>query len=326
MVGAAFQFSFILATNFIFMQAKKVLCLLLLLLIVAIITGNNCFSQSDTLSHKIIKSDTAGMSNFIEKVNNMKMILVKGGTFIMGCTSEQSDCWDNEKLTHRVTVSSFFMSACEVTFSNFKQFVDSSHYRTDAEKAGWSYVKNGNNWEAKDSVNWSCGATGKTVTEKEWNHPVVNISWNDAKAYCDWLGKATGKVCRLPTEAEWEYAARGGNKSAGTKFSGSSKPGEVGWYADNSEKDTHAVGEKLPNELGLFDMSGNVWEWCSDWDGDYTAAAQINPKGPATGVNKILRGGSFLSFYWSVRTTNRNSYNPANSCTANGFRIVMEKQ
>jgi len=291
----------------------------------AFINCNFCFSQTDTLAGGHRKNDSLNGRNFTEKINGMNMIFVKGGTFTMGCTNEQSDCWDNEKITHQVTVNSFYMAACETTVANFKKFVDSSGYKTDAEKAGWSYVKKGSAWEMMDSVNWRCGVDGKKLPENDWNHPVVNISWNDAKAYCDWLSKKTGKTYRLPTEAEWEFAARGGNKSEGTKFSGSNKPGDVSWYADNSEKNIHAVGQKTANELGLFDMSGNVWEWCNDWEGDYSATAQINPKGPSTGVNKILRGGSFLSFYWSIRTTNRNSYNPANSCTANGFRVVMGK-
>jgi formylglycine-generating enzyme required for sulfatase activity len=271
------------------------------------------------------KTDTLLKANFTEKINGMNMIYVKGGTYTMGCTAEQSDCWENEKQTHKVTVSSFFIATYELTLARFKQFVDSSGYITDAEKTGWSYVKKGGAWIKMDSVNWRCGVDGKLLPKSEWNHPVINISWNDAKAYCDWLSKVTGKPYRLPTEAEWEFASRGGNKSEGNKFSGGNKPGEVSWYADNSENNIHAVGQKTPNELGLYDMSGNVWEWCSDWDGDYSAASQNDPKGPETGVNKILRGGSFLSFYWSVRTTNRNSYDPANSCTVNGFRVVMGK-
>lgn len=297
------------------MSGKRYYCLFF----IVFISHYYCFAQKDSLKHSAVVE-----ANFTEKLSKQTMVYVEGGTFTMGCTAEQSNCWDNEKLTHKVTVGSFYIASCELTVAQFKQFVDSSAYITDAEKAGWSYVRQGNTWVKKDSVNWSCGVTGEIRPKSEWNHPVIHISWNDANAYCDWLSKQTGKKCRLPTEAEWEYAARGGNKSQGYKFSGSNNPSEVSWYADNSDNNTHAVGQKMPNELGLFDMSGNAWEWCSDWNGDYSSEEQTNPQGAATGVNKILRGGSWSSFYWSTRNTNRNNYEPASSCTVNGFRVVMQ--
>jgi len=264
-------------------------------------------------------------TNFTKQSFVPKMVYVAGDTFTMGCTAEQTDCWENEKPTHKVKVSSYYIAAYELTLAQFKQFIDSSGYKTDAEKSGWSYVRVGSSWVKMDSVDWRCGVAGLTRPESEWNHPVIHVSWNDAKAYCDWLSKVTGKKYRLPTEAEWEFASRGGTKTEGNRFSGASKPGDVGWYADNSSASTHAVGLKSPNELGLYDMSGNVWEWCSDWDGNYAADSLSNPTGATTGTNKILRGGSWLSFYWSVRTTNRNNYDPASSCTVNGFRVVMEE-
>ena len=177
-------------------------------------------------------------------------------------------------------------------------------------------------------------ATGRRKSYDEgWGRgtrPVINVSWNDAIAYCNWLsekeklpkaydsngnlldkdGRVTTDITkvlgyRLPTEAEWEYAARGGNKSKGYKYAGSDNVGDVAWYNSNSGKKTQEVGKKAPNELGLYDMSGNVWEWCSDWYGGYSSSAQTNPYNSTAGSDRVFRGGSCYSDAAFSRVANR---------------------
>jgi formylglycine-generating enzyme required for sulfatase activity len=239
-----------------------------------------------------------------------EMVRVEGGTFTMGCTSEQSDCENDEKPTHRVTVSSFQMGKYEVTVKEFAAFIAATGYRTDADKDGGSYFWTGQAWEKRSGVNWEFDSGGVRRKESEYNHPVIHVSWNDAKAYCEWLKQRTGKDYRLPTEAEWEFAARGGNKSRGYKYAGGAEIGRVAWYWENSNKQTHAVGGKKSNELGIYDMTGNVWEWCEDWHGDYSSSAQTNPKGPQNGSRRVLRGGRWANIAENCRVSYRNYGDP----------------
>ena len=154
-------------------------------------------------------------------------------------------------------------------------------------------------------------------------NPVEQVSWNGCQEFISRLNSLTGRTFRLPTEAEWEYAARGGNKSLHYKYSGSDNIGNVAWCNGNSGSSTHAVGTKSPNELGIYDMSGNVWEWCSDWYGGYSAGAQTNPQGPSSGSDRVLRGGSWLSSARYCRVSNRN-FNVPNSSNLNiGLRLVF---
>ncbi|MDR2578113.1 MAG: formylglycine-generating enzyme family protein [Chitinispirillales bacterium] len=187
-----------------------------------------------------------------QNIPAIEMIFVKGGTFTMGCTAEQeSDCWPNEYPPHSVTVSDFYIGKYEVTQKLWEAVMDSnpSSYKGD-------------------------------------NLPVESVSWNDAQEFISKLNSITGLNYRLPTEAEWEYAARGGQESRGYRYSGSNNIDDVAWWA-RSGGETRPVGLKQPNELGIYDMSGNVGEWVDGWFVPYTPEAKINPTGSLTEVDSM---------------------------------------
>lgn len=220
------------------------------------------------------------------------MVFVEGGSFTMGCTSEQGDdCDDDEKPAHRVTLDGFYISKHEVT------------------QGQWEFVM-GNN------PSYFSGCS---------NCPVEQVSWNDVQEFIRKLNAKTGKRFRLPTEAEWEYAARGGAKSRGYKYSGSNSLSSVDWYYENSGDRTHEVGQKQPNELGIYDMSGNVWEWCSDWYGDYSSSSQTNPKGPSYGEYRVVRGGSWLDDRRDCRVSYRYNNAPDTRRNYAGFRLSQDR-
>ena len=219
-----------------------------------------------------------------------KMLRVQGGTFQMGATSEQgSDAADNEYPVHSVTLSDYHIGQTQVTQELWKAVMGNNP----------SFFKGDN------------------------QRPVENVSWNDCQKFIDKLNRLTGKNFRLPTEAEWEYAARGGNKSKGYKYSGSNDVNTVAWYDDNSGGKTHAVATKQANELGLYDMSGNVWECCQDWYGDYTSHSQSNPKGANTGSSRVLRGGNWISSAGFVRVSRRSGYTPDIRLYDYGLRLAL---
>ena len=222
-----------------------------------------------------------------------QMVYVQGGTFTMGCTSEQSDCASDEKPTHQVTLSSFRMSKYEVTQAL---------------------------WEAVMGSNPSSKSRGIGS-----NYPVNQVSWNDIQTFLRKLNQLTGKNYRLPTEAEWEFAARGGTKSRGYKYAGSNSISSVAWYDGNSGSKTHPVGQKAPNELGLYDMSGNVWEWCQDWYGKgyYGSSRSRNPKGPSSSSYRVLRGGSWNSGAGYCRVAFRDRGTPTDRLSLYGFRLAL---
>jgi len=221
-----------------------------------------------------------------------KMIAVEGGTFTMGATSEQgSDAWDNEKPAHSVTLSSYSIGETEVTQALWQAVFGDDHNP--------SYFRGS-------------------------NRPVEQVSWNDCLDFINNLNAMTGENFRLPTEAEWEFAARGGNKSRGYKYAaGSNTIDDVAWYWDNSSERTHDVATKQANELGLYDMSGNVWEWCYDWYGSYSSAAQTNPTGPASGNYRVGRGGSWGIDARFCRISFRYNYTPSYRFSGMGFRLAL---
>ena len=219
------------------------------------------------------------------------MVYVSGGTFTMGGTSEQgSDAESDEKPTHSVTLSSYYICKYEVT------------------QALWRAVMGSNPSNFKGD-----------------NLPVENVSWDDCQTFINRLNSYTGRNFRLPTEAEWEFAARGGNYSRHYKYSGSNNLDDVAWHGDNSDNRTHPVGTKQPNELGLYDMSGNVWEWCSDWYGSYSSYSQSNPTGPNSGSYRINRGGGWRYCAEYCRSSYRNSDSPGFRYSGLGLRLVLSQ-
>ena len=250
---------------------------------------------------------------------------VKGGEFLMGSPPDEPEREEIE-LQHPVKVSDFHISTTPITLAQFERFIKETGYRTDADKEGHSRSWTGKKWIDKPGVNWRCDISGKPQTEKD--HPVIHVSWNDGMAYAYWLGEKWDIICRLPYEAEWEFAARGGNQSKGFIYSGSNDIEEVAWYRKNSDKKTHPVSEKKPNELGLYDMTGNVWEWCHDWyDEKYYEECKAkgtieNPIGPANGKYHLLRGGSWDFDAPRCRSALRDYDVPAHRVDNIGFRLV----
>jgi formylglycine-generating enzyme required for sulfatase activity len=245
------------------------------------------------------------------------MVLVRGGTYTMGCRDKKrdGDCEDDEKPAHDVTVRDFYIDRTEVTNTQYAAFLNA--YGSDKVRDGaykgqtmieeheWGVQKNAKTgqWEP---------APGKD------KHPVVKVSWYGSAEYARFYGM------RLPTEAEWEYAARGGQKGQKPEYlyAGSDNPDEVAWYDGNSGNTTHPVRQKKANQLGLYDMSGNVWEWCSDRVGTYPSGAVTNPTGPEKGSYRVLRGGSWGNTPANVRAANRGNYDPWNRVSSYGFRLA----
>ncbi len=225
---------------------------------------------------------------FTETVNGVSfdIVAVKGGTFSMG--NERGE--DREKPIHSVTLSDFAIGKTEVT------------------QALWQTVMGNNPSNIKGN-----------------NLPVEQVSWDDIQGFIIKLNQLTGKSYRLPTEAEWEYAARGGVLSRSTTYSGSNNLADVAWYSENSGSQTHTVAGKQPNELGLYDMTGNVWEWCSDWYGTYSCTPQTNPTGATTGSSHVFRGGSWSYNAWFCRSSTRYYDPPCNRNRSIGFRLVFSK-
>ena len=250
-------------------------------------TGGAIQSGNNTLSRQIFSK------TYTANGVSFDMMMVKAGTFTMGATSEMEDPASDEKPTHQVTLTNdYYIGKTEVTQALWKAVMGNnpSHFKGD-------------------------------------NLPVECVSWGDCQKFISKLNSLTGQNFRLPTEAEWEFAARGGNNSNHYQYSGSNELGDVAWYDGNDGGKTHVVATKLPNELGIYDMSGNVWEWCSDWHGNYSSSSQTNPTGPGSnsGRFRVSRGGGWGYYARHCRSSSRNFFtaNTVISFTYLGLRLVL---
>jgi sulfatase modifying factor 1 len=240
------------------------------------------------------------------------LVYVPPGEFSMGSPDSDLDAFDNEKPQHRVYLDGYWIGQTEVTNAQYRLFIEAGGYN---QRAYWS-----------DS-GWAWRQTGRVSqpfwwTDSNWNganYPVVGVSWYEAEAYARWAG------ARLPTEAQWEFAARGGPLSASYKYAGSNRVGDVAWDHDNSGGWTHPVALKRANELGLYDMSGNVWEWTADWYSwrYYAQSPRENPAGPSSGVFRVARGGSWFNLARLARCAHRVDNGPNSRFVILGFRVAL---
>lgn len=271
---------------------------------------SHCGSSLNKNKEEFPSDETASKPAPLSPVINQlidNMVEVKGGTFFMGATSEQKDdCENDEMPVHQVTLSTFSIGRYPVTQKEWKEVM----------------------------------GTNPSIFERN-DQPVENVSWYDCQEFIQKLNKLTGMNFRLPTEAEWEFAARGGRETENFIYSGDDDLDEVAWFYENSgdvwaDEDEWSedhleeyqcrpqpVGQKLPNELELYDMSGNVWEWCSDWYGRYDSSFQTNPTGPETGSYRIKRGGAWYNKAESCRVSYRGNANPTDKECHTGFRLAL---
>ena len=279
------------------------LLILIFTLLYAFIFGNNTHNNHTTdyedtdsvVSDSVVSDEYMGSvsaANEVFKVKDIefRMIKVEGGTFTMGATSEMENPYDDEKPTHQVTLSSYYIGETEVTQALWKAVMGSnpSHFKGD-------------------------------------DLPVEKVSWNDCQTFINKLNALTGKRFRLPTEAEWEFAARGGNQSRHTPFSGSSRIDDVAWYDGNSGDETHPVKTKQPNELGIYDMTGNVFELCQDWYDSYSSYAQTNPTGAGSGSSRVYRGGCWGDSPGLCHSSGRGNCTPEDASNGLGLRLVLSQ-
>ena len=262
------------------------------------LNGAITIADVTTLIDYLLSDRWPGETSFTVNGVTFKLLDIAGGIFSMGATPEQEEgAHDNEKPVHEVALSPYSMSVTEVT------------------QELWLAVM----------------GTNPSRFSSNLNRPVENVSWNDCQVFIAKLNELTGQNFRLPTEAEWEFAARGGMNTQGYKYAGSNDLDEVAWYNYNAhavgssspDYGTHAVATKAPNELGLYDMTGNVWEWCQDWSGTYSEAQQINPTGPETGTTRVMRGGGWTNYPSLLRIAARAGYKPTFKGNFTGLRLAL---
>lgn len=250
-------------------------------------------SSTTSTSSNIIDSSTSGSVITIPVKDgvSIEMVKVEAGSFNMGATPEMENPYDWEKPVHRVTLTNnYYIGKYEVT------------------QTLWQAVMGSNPSELKGD-----------------NLPVERVSWNDCRDFVLKLNTMTGKRFRLPTEAEWEYAARGGKMSRGYQYSGSNTLGDVAWYKNNSGPTTHTIGTKQPNELGIYDMTGNVWEWCLDMYGTYSGSPQTDPTGVIIGTHYVFRGGGWCNIAGHCRSSYRDGGSSGLRANGLGLRLVLSE-
>ena len=241
--------------------------------------------QSNSVCFKIKAVRQGSNQTFTVGGVSFTMVYVKGGTFTMGCA--KGTCMPIEEPAHSVTLDDYYMAQTEVT------------------QALWVAVM------------------GSNLSGTKGDNLPVHVSWEDAQRFIEKLNAMTGHAFRLPSEAEWEYAARGGSRSRGYRYAGSNNLDEVAWYSGNSNDKTHPVKQKRANELGLYDMSGNEWEMCNDWYGFYSSEPQTNPKGPSTGSARVSRGGGWSDSEDDSRVSSRNQITPSFKFDRIGLRLTL---
>lgn len=274
--------------------------------VVAVLAGFGLQAQEE-------KRPAEGKNATVESLG-LELVWVAPGSFRMGSNNGDSD----ERPVHEVRISrGYWLGKHEVTNGEYQAFLKASGYdgRRDADG---DYLRHHRDWQEYAST--------------AADYPTVCVSWNNSVAFCKWLTereRAAGRLpagyeYRLPTEAEWEYAARGGVQSRSFTYAGSNRVDEVAWYGGNSDRKTHPVGGRKPNELGLHDMSGNVWEWCHDWYQDsYSGLSGTDPAGPGSGSNRVNRGGGWIRGATLCRSANRCGDGPADAYFNLGFRVAL---
>jgi formylglycine-generating enzyme required for sulfatase activity len=261
-----------------------------------------------------------GDKTYTDPAAGMEFVRVPGGCYRMG--DAFGDGEGDEKPVHEVCVDDFWLGKYEVTVGQFKKFVSGTGYVTEAEKGGGCYHWIGRKAERSKSYNWRSPGF-----PQDDGHPAACVSWLDAAAFLKWQGIKAGKGMRLPSEAEWEYAAKYGGKDE--KYSGGSDMDGVAWHRGNSGGQTHPAGQKKPNGLGIYDMTGNVWEWTGDWYGEnYYGISprenpRENPRGPSGGQDRAFRGGSWLDESSHARVSYRDGFIPAAGFSFGGFRAAF---
>ena len=244
------------------------------------------------------------------------MVFIKGGCFSMGNTFDGGD--KDEKPVHKVCVDNYYLGKYEVTNRQFAVFLNDVNKR-NVNRELWFTINE------KEHCYISGDIGDYRITPGYEDHPVACVSWHGATEFVEWVSKETGDNYRLPTEAEWEYAARsGGGQEKWSGTSHESKIGEYAWYTDNSGDKTHPVGKKKPNAFGLYDMSGNIWEWVQDWHEDsyYKKSPVNNPGGPLKSTNRVVRGGCCDNHPKVLRAANRVGYTPVGRGFDIGFRLA----
>ncbi len=308
-------------------MSKVIYFFLLVILLFPAISLSSEKSDTRALIHDIVLNSKEWFSE--------GMVFIKGGCFDMGDTF--GDGGSDEKPVHEVCVDDFYMGKHEITVGEFRSFINDTDYKTDADREGGCYYLTGNGWIKDNDKTWR--EPGFLQSDR---YPVVCVSWNDANSFAEWLSKKTGRKYRLPTEAEWEYAARsrgkkfkyswGNGEPSGNIMDESAKIMFSGWKIWEGYNDGYVysapVGSFRANEVKLYDMTGNVWEWVQDWYARdyYKNSPRNNPKGLSHGESRVVRGGSFayLQDYvpWDIRVFSRGWIVPWERCSDLGFRIV----